>query len=121
MPTQLRLEIAASPAPETIAVHEITVTRMEHGKVTPADLKVPFTDGMQIVDVIKGVTYWVDAQGEQVGAAKPLLGVVPPDAAKRAPPESGFSWRQLVIWLNVALLVFLVVAVVIKKRKQANP
>ena len=36
---------------------------MESGNVKPADLLLPFTEGMQVADVIEGVTYTADAKG----------------------------------------------------------
>jgi len=57
MPVKLREEIMSSSAPELISVQEMQVTRIEHGNVKPANLVVPFTKGMKIVDAIKGVNY----------------------------------------------------------------
>ncbi|MAX38554.1 MAG: hypothetical protein CME33_18525 [Gimesia sp.] len=82
MPIQLREEILASPAPKTIAVHEIKVTHIEHGKVKPSDLVVPFTEGMTIVDAIKGVTYVTDEDGKPVGPVKPLSNGSPVNTSK---------------------------------------
>ncbi|WP_417387903.1 hypothetical protein [Gimesia sp.] len=82
MPIQLREEILASSAPKTIAVHEIKVTRIEHGKVKPADLVVPFTEDMTIVDAIKGVTYVTDKAGKPVGPVKTISNGSPANASK---------------------------------------
>ncbi|WP_417392116.1 hypothetical protein [Gimesia sp.] len=82
MPIQLREEILASPAPKTIAVHEIKVTHIEHGKVKPTDLVVPFTEGMTIVDAINGVTYVTDEDGKPTGPVKPLSNGSPVNTPK---------------------------------------
>lgn len=82
MPIQLREEILSSSAPKTIAVHGIKVTRIEQGKVKPADLIVPFTEDMTIVDAIKGVTYVTDKAGKPVGPVKTISNGSPANASK---------------------------------------
>ena len=64
MPTKLRELIGGSPLGEgKIAVWEIEVESLEAGTVTPEDLVVPFPEGMEIVDAIKGVSYTVGQDG----------------------------------------------------------
>ncbi|QDT40027.1 hypothetical protein Pan241w_00800 [Gimesia alba] len=61
MPVKLREEIMSSSAPEILSTQEIEVTRIEHGTVKPADLAIQFTEGMKIVDAIKGESYTVSS------------------------------------------------------------
>ena len=81
MPVRLREEQAHSAIPDRITVLETTVSRIEHGTATPADIKVEFTEGTQIVDTIEGVRYVADAQGKPAGPVKLAPG------SKREPPE----------------------------------
>jgi WD40 repeat protein/beta-lactamase regulating signal transducer with metallopeptidase domain/uncharacterized GH25 family protein/glutathione peroxidase-family protein len=51
-----------------LTVVETNILRMESGNVKPADLLLPFTEGMQVADIIEGATYTADAQGNAVDA-----------------------------------------------------
>ena len=86
MPTKLTETLAASTVPDRISVWAIKVLRIERGTVKPADLMVRFTEGMNIVDVIEGVTYVADAQGNPAGPVKFAPGW------KHKPPE---TWPRL--------------------------
>ena len=62
--------VKKSRNPENILVVEETkIVRMESGRVTPGDLLLPFTEGMQVADVIEGVTYTADVKGNATGVA----------------------------------------------------
>jgi hypothetical protein len=88
MPFKLTEQTLASPVPEMIAVVAIKVSRMECGTVKRADLAVRFTEGMKVVDVIEGVSYVADAQGNPAGPVKfePNWKQQPPETwPKRSP------------------------------------
>jgi hypothetical protein len=72
MPIKLKLMISASTLPDAISVNEMKVSQIEYGNVTPSDLTVVFTKGMQIVDAVKGVAYIADANGDPAGPVQPL-------------------------------------------------
>ncbi|HUT90393.1 MAG TPA: M56 family metallopeptidase, partial [Thermoguttaceae bacterium] len=74
MPIKLTEQVAASTVPDMIAVYETTVSRIECGTVRPADVVVPFIEGMKVVDTIEGVTYVADAQGNPAGPVKAAPG-----------------------------------------------
>ena len=76
--------LSAMPQPHTVAVWDIRVSRIEFGTVKPADLVVPFTKGMQIVDAIKGITYRADANGNPSGKIVPLIAALPRASAAAA-------------------------------------
>ncbi|WP_417376261.1 hypothetical protein [Gimesia maris] len=82
MPVEIREDTMSSSAPDIISTQEIKVTRIEHGKVKPTDLVVPFTEDMTIVDAIKGVTYVTDEDGKPVGPVKPLSNGSPVNTPK---------------------------------------
>ena len=115
MPIKLREESAASSAPETIAVQEITVRRIEHGTVKPADLNVPFTKGMEVVDAIKGITYHTDAQGNPVGPIEPVMGASPAATA-----GGGFvTWRRYVAAVaSIVMIVSLLVILYLRRQTE---
>jgi len=114
MPIKIHEEICASPSAETFAVYETVVVKIEHGKVTPADLHVPFTKGMQVVDAIKGVTYIADVNGDPAGVVNPVFGAG--DLSINQNLESPSHWWRSVLWANVVLMVCLVAAIFIKRR-----
>ena len=49
-----------------LVVEETKILRMESGTVKPADLLLPFPKGMQVADIIEGVTYTADAKGNAI-------------------------------------------------------
>ncbi len=68
MPIEMRFAIACSAATVPgFTVYDMTVSKIEGGKVTPADLEVPFTEGMFVVDAIKGVSYKAGPDGQPRG------------------------------------------------------
>ncbi len=98
MPIRLKEETAASTVPDSVAVYETKVSRIEFGTVKPGDLTVPFTEGMHVVDTIEGVSYTADAQGKPAGPVKlepnwkhppPETWPKRPDAAQSKPDQSG--------------------------------
>jgi hypothetical protein len=68
MPTKYRELISASTLGEgLVTVWLMEVSKIEAGNVTPKDLEVPLTPGMEIVDAIKGIFYKVGADGKASG------------------------------------------------------
>lgn len=84
LPVRITEQLAGSPAPDNFTVLEMTVSRLEYGRVTPADLVVPFTEDMQVVDAIKGVTYVTDSDGNPAGRIERVMGAPPPDRLKES-------------------------------------
>jgi len=77
MPTRLKEVIRASTLDAAKAnVYNITVSEIEAGTVTPEDVEVPFSIGMEIVDAIEGVAYVVGPMGERT-RAQPLIDQTP--------------------------------------------
>ncbi|EDL60855.1 hypothetical protein PM8797T_09054 [Gimesia maris DSM 8797] len=87
MPVEIREDTMTSSLPQSISTLEIKITRIEQGKVKPADLVVPFSDGMMIVDTIKGVSYVSDDAGKPTGPVEPLYYGPPPVAPKKKSNE----------------------------------
>jgi hypothetical protein len=117
MPTKLREEVWASSVPDRIVVEEIEATDIKIGAVTPEDLHVPFTEGMQIVDAIKGVSYVADARGDPAGRIEPVFGAQPPE-----PPQQGRSviWRYGVALVSLGLLVTVAAWLVLRQRRRRS-
>ena len=67
MPVKVTEEIASAHLPDQMTVKEVDITHIERGNVTAADIRVPFTEGMEIVDTTEGVKYVADAQGNPTG------------------------------------------------------
>ena len=63
MPVKLTETAVWSGDLRRITVDKTTVSRIERGSVTRADLHVPFSEGMRIQDTVEGATYTVNAQG----------------------------------------------------------
>ncbi len=67
MPIKMTETRSSSPSrdqPDRIAVDKTTVTKIEQGQLTRADIKAPpFPEGMLVQDTVEGVTYTADAQG----------------------------------------------------------
>jgi len=99
MPIKLRETGFMSLFPDTVGVRETEVLRIEQGTVTRADLMVPFTEGMEVIDAIKGVRYVADAQGNPAGPVKlaPGWNSKPPEGCPKRkdgdPPVPGWSSR----------------------------
>jgi len=83
MPIKMRSRSLCSQGVLTIS--ETKVSRTAVGSVTRGDLLLPFTKGMPVVDVIEGITYTADAQGNATGPVKDDLNW------KHDPPE---GWRK---------------------------
>lgn len=61
LPVKMITKSASSD--KTLTIVETNLLRIENGNVKPSDLLLPFTEGMQVADIVEGVTYTVDAQG----------------------------------------------------------
>jgi len=111
MPTKLKEEVWASSVPDQIVVYDIRATDIKTGTVTPEDLHVPFTEGMQIVDAVKGVSYVADAQGNPAGPVEPVMDAKPPEPAGQAglasPQGGSATWRYAIALISLGLLVAL--------------
>lgn len=93
MPVILTEKTFNSLAPEMIACYQTKVLRIEHGKVTHADIRVPFTEGMKIADTVEGVTYTADAQGRPGADLKlaPNWNHEPPKGWKKGKATGSYS------------------------------
>jgi hypothetical protein len=119
MPIKMRFSISASSAPvPNFSVYDMAVTKIEYGAVTDADLMLPFTEGMKVVDAIEGVTYRAGADGSPQGTVERVYrGGVPVSGSDMA-AMTGDSvstrspWiRRLALFASIGLvMVFLVVA-----------
>ena len=120
MPTKLREEVWASSVADQIAVYEIEASDFKVGTVTAEDLHVAFTEGMDIVDAVKGVNYIADANGNPAGPVKPVLG-----APLAKPPEQGeaaTSRRYAVTLISAGVFVCLVAWLWLRqRRRRAGP
>lgn len=113
MPTQFEERISTSSVvPTRIAKYEIKVLRIKHGDVSSSDLDVPFSKGMQIVDAIKGETYYVGADEKPLEPVERLFGKDSPTARvypiTAEEPDVGklrFGYGALLVNLGVVLLV----------------
>ena len=93
MPVWLKTELRCSSGPDMMNTNEAKVTRIEHGTATSADIRVPFTEGMVIHDVVEGAIYTADAQGRPGPDLKlaPNWKHRPPKGWKRGDPGGTFS------------------------------
>lgn len=93
MPVWLKTELTCSSGPDMMNANEAKVTRIEHGTATAADIRVPFTEGMVIHDVVEGAIYTADAQGRPGPDLKlaPNWKHRPPKGWKRGDPGGTFS------------------------------
>jgi hypothetical protein len=103
MPIRLMETTAVGHSPR-VAAMEISVSRIECDAVRPNDLVVPFTEGMEIVDAIKGVAYAADAHGNPAGKIHPLMGAKPAESPER--PWGG--WRRVAVFSSLGLFLFAV-------------
>ncbi len=93
MPTKLTESSVWSRSPERIVVDKTTVSRIEHGTVTRADIRVPFTEGMKIADTVEGATYTADVQGRPGSDLKlaPNWKHKPPEGWQKGKATATFS------------------------------
>ena len=93
MPVWLKTELRCSSGPDMMNANEAKVTRIEHGTAKSADIRVPFTEGMVIHDVVEGAIYTADAQGRPGPDLKlaPNWKHRPPKGWKRGDPGGAFS------------------------------
>ena len=118
MPIRVTLMIDSVSVPGIVAVCDMTVLRIEHGIVHPADLEIVFPERTRVTDMIQGITYLVDSQGNPMDI-EPILAAIDP-ADIPAPPSGTGEEGEPVIrgpWLNVRYLAVgiagLVVALVV--------
>ena len=90
MPIKIRETYVVSRSPERISVWEMTALAVDFGTVKPSDIRVPFAEGMKIVDVIDGVEYVANAEGNPAGTVKVARGWqrTPPEGWQRRKPTS---------------------------------
>lgn len=123
MPMRIIRECHASVLPhETVTVMEIQVTHMEYGKVTPDDLVVPFSEGMEIVDAIKGITYVADANGNPAGKIEPVVGAMADRTSSQVgtvKSESGKGMRYGLVALSLGLLISTGVLLFLRQRNRS--
>ncbi len=99
MPTKLTETGFESLFPDTVAVWNTRVLRIEHGTVTPDDLMLPFAEGMEVIDAVQSIRYVADAQGNPAGPVKLAPGwkSEPPEGCPERhdsdPPVAGWSSR----------------------------
>lgn len=75
MPTRYKELLSASTLGDgLVTVWQTDVSKVEAGNVTPKDLEVPLTEGMEVVDAIKGVFYKVGPDGKPTGKVDRLVG-----------------------------------------------
>jgi hypothetical protein len=91
MPTIVTDRTSSCALPEVLSCVVFRVSQIEQGRVKPADLEVPFTKGMQVVDAIKDVTYFTDEKGNPLGKITPLRGS--PGAAVPLKASKSWIWR----------------------------
>lgn len=101
------------PVPDRVVVYDMEAIQIEFGTVTPDDVQVPFTEGMEVVDAIQGISYTVGEDGEPAGEVKQLVGAGaatafrPPQAEADFPssePQTG-RWQTSFILINLGLLL----------------
>lgn len=84
MPTKYKELIRASTlGAGLVTVWQTEVSKLEAGNVTPRDLEVPLTEGMEIVNAIEGVAYVIGPNGERL-KQRPLIGADQPTSADSA-------------------------------------
>jgi hypothetical protein len=114
MPT--RMSIVAwngTPRPRQITVHDVTVSDIHIGTLTPSQLELQFPPGTEVVDRLNGSHYRIGTNGEQVASR---IGILTPLMSNGA--AMGRSpWRSYSIWLTCTATIVLLIAVSIKRRK----
>ncbi|WP_417383431.1 hypothetical protein [Gimesia sp.] len=118
MPVKIREIIDASSIPDTAAVYDIEVKRIEHGTVSSSDLNVRFPEGYTVVDAIKGVSYTTDATGNPAGPVELVMGGPPVvNSSKPVQNEVNPIWRYIVV-LNVVMLACFISFLFYKRHKR---
>jgi hypothetical protein len=113
MPTKLRESVrASSTGPDRVAVWETEITKIEADTVSPNDLVVPWPEGTEVVDAIKGVAYVIGPDGEHL-RERHLVGgksLTPAELSKLAMSQQK-RMAQSNIW-GIALINLGIVVVV---------
>jgi beta-lactamase regulating signal transducer with metallopeptidase domain len=103
----VKMETLSPSSQGIMVIRQTRVLRTACGSVTPADLLLPFTKGMQVADVIEGITYTADAQGVATSPVNddPNWKHDPPPGWHKGRVDEAYSlaskipaaqWRQLV-------------------------
>jgi hypothetical protein len=118
MPTKLKeyLRASSGDGENTISIWEIEVTKIESGKVRPADLEIVFPARMQVVDAIQGESYVVGADGERT-RVQPLVGVLP---GSEIQPRAVLKNRLRLVLAMVFLLASVILGGLVGRRALAN-
>jgi hypothetical protein len=113
MPMQISESIERSDNPNFLAVDKIIVSEIEIGNVTESDVFLPFYEGTEVTDAIKGVSYKTDANGEPIESTiEPLHGLDPSQVKLPEPPIN--------IVFIVAGILLIVTALYLQFRKRRN-
>lgn len=116
MPMRITEELAASPAPKTFSVLNTTVKSIEQGVVSKSDLLVPFSEGIQVVDAIKAVTYTADANGSPAGPVEPVYGAGNLPVAPE--PRVKFTQQVLIVGTVAVCMILMAVATMRKRLRR---
>jgi hypothetical protein len=107
MPTVLREIVRSSTAEKDVAtVYDTTVTEIEQGGVTPADLVVEFGNKRWVNDRTQGTAYYTDAQGQP--RPETVISAIDTGTPRAARESRSFTITVL-FWINLAALVLYVV------------
>lgn len=114
-----RLNIVAwegSPRPRRITVHEVAISDIHIGTLTPSDLQLQFPFGTEVVDHLTGNRYRIGKNGEHVAS---MIATLTP--LMNAGAELGRSpWRSYLIWLTGVVTISLSIAVLIKRSREGS-
>lgn len=111
-------------------VYNATFSEIHINKPLPADaFRFTFPEGVEIADLIRKVSYKVDAQGRAISKEKAMASVPPPSAAKGRADESEFHTEtkempsSLTRWILPASTFLLALAIVgglVRRRRRLD-
>jgi LPXTG-motif cell wall-anchored protein len=118
MPLKMTTHYRLKTHPDIIALFKMNVTKIEHGNVTKTDLAIKFPERTSVADMINGISYKTDANGEPIESTiEPLYGLDPSQVKLPEPPK-----RHLNIVFIIAGILLIVTALYLqfKKRRKSN-
>jgi hypothetical protein len=117
MPTELELYSQASWVENKINIHRIKVNDISFGKVSSENIDFKYPEGTDVVDVIEGVHYKTDANGEPIESTKEFLYGL--DTSKVKLPEKKHEPNYVLIVSG--LLLFLIAVYLIFRKNKKSP
>jgi len=121
MPTKLKY-VSQQSRPVALTdfnIRRSNISEISHGNVTKADVTLQFSEGTEVVDVLKGISYKTDARGNPIQSTiEPLYGLDPSQVKMPEPPKSKINLMLMTVGI-LMIIIGLYLAIVKRLRSSS--